>query len=110
MAVKADMNGAVLRLFIVPDILSADGMLIGGEVVTFLPMDGAAGQADFCRKAAKASAEAAFARVTSCGDFYACTLKCAKYGFAAACFDNGFFTAVDNSDVEFLRVFCTLFT
>ena len=60
MAVKADMNGAFLRLFIVPGILSADGMLIGGEVVTFLPMDGAAGQAGFCRKAAKASAEAAF--------------------------------------------------
>ena len=54
------MNGAFLRLFIVPGILSADGMLIGGESAAFPPMDGAAGQADFCREAVKASAEAAF--------------------------------------------------
>jgi len=42
------------------DAQSADGAMDGGESAAFPPMDGDSRTADFCRKAAKASAEAAF--------------------------------------------------
>lgn len=49
-----------------------------------------------------ASAEAAFAGMASCGHFYACTLKCAEHGFAAACFDDRLVSTVDDRDAEIL--------